>query len=111
MVAQILADALKLVDRRDAQRSEPLALADTREFQQLRRINRAARDDDLAIGAHLGEVAAALEKALGEAESVKFIWKPQNSIEVDADKGETLMKLIGILEDDDDVQAVFTNLA
>jgi len=57
----------------------------------------------------MGEVAAALEKALGEAESVKAIWKPQNSVAVDADRGATLVKLIGILEDDDDVQNVYAN--
>ena len=55
------------------------------------------------------EVAAALEKVLGEAESVKAIWKPQNSVTVDAEKGETLMRLIGLLEDDDDVQNVYAN--
>jgi YebC/PmpR family DNA-binding regulatory protein len=57
----------------------------------------------------MGEVAAALEKALGEAESVKAIWKPQNSVMVDAEKGATLVKLIGVLEDDDDVQNVYAN--
>ena len=55
------------------------------------------------------EVAAALEKVLGEAKQVKAIWKPQNTIEVDADRGESLMRLIGILEEDDDVQNVYAN--
>ncbi|HTJ56212.1 MAG TPA: YebC/PmpR family DNA-binding transcriptional regulator [Devosiaceae bacterium] len=55
------------------------------------------------------DVAGALEKALGEPESVKAIWKPQNTIPVDAEKGATLMKLIGVLEDDDDVQNVYAN--
>ena len=57
----------------------------------------------------MGEVAAALEKSLGEPESVKAIWKPQNTVPVDAEKGETLMRLINVLEDDDDVQNVYTN--
>jgi len=57
----------------------------------------------------MGEVAGALEKALGEPESVKAIWKPQNNTPVDAEKGATLMKLIGILEEDDDVQNVYAN--
>jgi YebC/PmpR family DNA-binding regulatory protein len=57
----------------------------------------------------LSEAAAALEKALGEPESVKAIWKPQNYVAVDLDKGETLMKLINILEEDDDVQNVYAN--
>jgi YebC/PmpR family DNA-binding regulatory protein len=57
----------------------------------------------------MSEAAVALEKALGEPESVKVIWKPQNYVAVDLDKGETLMKLINILEEDDDVQNVYAN--
>jgi YebC/PmpR family DNA-binding regulatory protein len=57
----------------------------------------------------MGEAAAALESALGEAESVKAIWRPQNYVTVDVEKGETLMKLVGVLEDDDDVQNVYAN--
>jgi YebC/PmpR family DNA-binding regulatory protein len=57
----------------------------------------------------LGEVSKALEAALGEAESVKTIWKPQNSIPVDEDRAQSLMKLIAVLEDDDDVQNVYAN--
>ncbi len=55
------------------------------------------------------EVAKALEATLGEAESTKIIWKPQNTIPVDEEKAESLMRLIGNLEDDDDVQNVFSN--
>ena len=55
------------------------------------------------------EAAAALEKVLGEPDSVKAIWKPQNNVPVDPERGATLMKLIGILEDDDDVQNVYAN--
>jgi YebC/PmpR family DNA-binding regulatory protein len=57
----------------------------------------------------MGEVANALESQLGEAESVKAVWKPQTSTMVDAEKGATLMKLISILEEDDDVQNVYAN--
>ena len=57
----------------------------------------------------MNEVSAALEKSLGEPESVKAVWKPQNYVPVDAERGATLMKLIGILEDDDDVQNVYAN--
>ncbi len=57
----------------------------------------------------MGEVAAALEKALGEAESVKAIWRPQNNVPVDADRGATLVRIIGLLEEDDDVQNVYAN--
>ncbi|MDI6838620.1 YebC/PmpR family DNA-binding transcriptional regulator [Ciceribacter thiooxidans] len=57
----------------------------------------------------INEVSKALETALGEAESVKAIWKPQNTIEVDEEKAQSLMKLIDTLEDDDDVQNVYSN--
>ena len=55
------------------------------------------------------DVTAALEKVLGEAESVKAVWKPQTNTPIDADKGASLMKLIATLEEDDDVQNVYTN--
>ena len=57
----------------------------------------------------IGEVSSALEAALGEAESVKAIFKPQNSTPVDAEKGASLMRMIDNLEDDDDVQNVYAN--
>ena len=57
----------------------------------------------------LGEVAKALESSLGEPESVKAIWKPQNGTPVEEDKAGTLLKMIAALEDDDDVQNVYAN--
>ncbi|MFP5077250.1 YebC/PmpR family DNA-binding transcriptional regulator [Rhizobium sp. YIM 134829] len=57
----------------------------------------------------IGEVSKALEATLGEAETVKAIWKPQNTIPVDEERAESLMKLIETLEDDDDVQTVYAN--
>jgi YebC/PmpR family DNA-binding regulatory protein len=57
----------------------------------------------------LGEVSKALEAGLGEPESVNIVWKPQNQTPVDEDKAGTLLKLIDVLEDDDDVQNVFAN--
>ena len=54
-------------------------------------------------------MAKALEDTLGEADSVKTIWKPQNTIPVDEERAQSLMKLIGVLEDDDDVQNVYAN--
>ncbi len=57
----------------------------------------------------LGDVASALEETLGEAASVNPTWKPQNLVPVDEDKAATLMKLIAALEDDDDVQNVYSN--
>ena len=51
----------------------------------------------------------ALEEALGEPQSAKLIWKPQNTIDVEEEQARTLFKLIDVLEDDDDVQNVFSN--
>ena len=57
----------------------------------------------------IGEVSKALEATLGTAETVKAIWRPQNTIPVDEEKAQSLMKLIDNLEDDDDVQTVYSN--
>jgi YebC/PmpR family DNA-binding regulatory protein len=57
----------------------------------------------------LGTVAGALEQTLGEAQSVKVVWKPNLSTEVDEEKAESIMKMIAALDDDDDVQNVFAN--
>ena len=57
----------------------------------------------------IGDVSSALEKELGEAESVNPTWKPQTTAELDEDKAGTFMKLVEILEDDDDVQNVYSN--
>jgi YebC/PmpR family DNA-binding regulatory protein len=57
----------------------------------------------------LGTVAAALEKVLGEAVSVKAIWKPNLTTTVDEESAEKIMKMIAALEDDDDVQHVYAN--
>jgi YebC/PmpR family DNA-binding regulatory protein len=57
----------------------------------------------------LGEVSAALEASLGEAEHVKLAWRPQTTTELDLDAAQSLMRLIEALEDDDDVQSVTAN--
>ena len=57
----------------------------------------------------IGEVSKALEATLGEADMVKAIWRPQNTVPVDEERAQSLMKLIDTLEDDDDVQNVYSN--
>jgi YebC/PmpR family DNA-binding regulatory protein len=57
----------------------------------------------------LNDVSKAMEAALGEPESAKIIWKPQTTVPVDEDRAQSLMKLVGNLEDDDDVQSVYAN--
>ena len=46
---------------------------------------------------------------LGEAETVKAVWRPLTTTQVDEEKAAALMKLVQALEDDDDVQAVYSN--
>ncbi|WP_152045115.1 YebC/PmpR family DNA-binding transcriptional regulator [Aureimonas psammosilenae] len=57
----------------------------------------------------LGEVSAALEKSLGEASSVKAIWRPQTGTPLDEEKAQSILKLVGNLDEDDDVQNVYAN--
>lgn len=57
----------------------------------------------------LGSVASALEEALGEAKSVKAVWRPNITSDVDEGNAATILKLIDVLEDDDDVQSVYAN--
>jgi len=57
----------------------------------------------------MSEVAKALEAALGAAESVKSVWRAKTGTSLDEEKAQSLMKLIDTLEDDDDVQNVYSN--
>ena len=57
----------------------------------------------------LNEVAEALEALLGPAKSTTLIWKAKTDIAVKASEAPGLMKLIDALDDDDDVQNVWTN--
>jgi YebC/PmpR family DNA-binding regulatory protein len=57
----------------------------------------------------LAEVSKALEATFGEAKKSKLIWRPQNNIAVDDEAGEKILRLIGSLEDNDDVQNVYAN--
>ena len=57
----------------------------------------------------LSEVAQALEGALGEPKSTGVVWRPKSLTPVTGDPAATLMKLIEALEDDDDVQNVYSN--
>jgi YebC/PmpR family DNA-binding regulatory protein len=57
----------------------------------------------------LREVAKALEAKFGEPRKAALVWKPQNSVSVDDEQGEKLLKLIETLNDNDDVQNVYAN--
>ncbi len=57
----------------------------------------------------LAQVRDALEAKLGEAEKSGFVWRANTGTEVDEATAESILKLIDMLEDNDDVQAVYTN--
>ena len=57
----------------------------------------------------LSEVAGALETALGPAKSTAHAWRPKALTPISGDAVGALMKLIETLEDDDDVQNVYSN--
>jgi len=51
----------------------------------------------------------ALEAKFGTAESARLSWLPINAIEPDEEAAASLLKLIDVLEDNDDVQTVYGN--
>ena len=57
----------------------------------------------------LSLVAERLEKKLGESELVKLIWKPKNYLSISHDQQQKLIRLMDALENDDDVQNIYTN--
>ena len=77
----------------------------------------AGADDAVSDGAHtvtcafenIGEVSSALAARFGDAQSVKVVWKPNVLTALDAEKAESLLKLVDALDEDDDVQSVFSN--
>ncbi len=56
-----------------------------------------------------GAVTAALEASLGDSETAKLIWQPQARTMLDLETAEKVMKLVDMLDEDDDVQTVTGN--
>ncbi len=75
--------------------------------------------DNVESGADLHEITCAVNDfaavrdnliaKYGEPEKFGFVWKPNVSSSVDEETAKTVLKLIDLLEDNDDVQSVFTN--
>jgi YebC/PmpR family DNA-binding regulatory protein len=75
--------------------------------------------DDVVSGADGHEVITALESLrdaqkeleakFGEPRKASLVWRPQNTIAVDDEAGEKILKLVGALEENDDVQNVYAN--
>ena len=58
----------------------------------------------------LHEVARTMGERFGVHGAAQLAWVPQSTVPVDEARAETLFKLLETLEDDDDVQSVFSNL-
>lgn len=54
-------------------------------------------------------VREALGAKFGDPAEAKVIWRPQNSIPVDEERAQALLKMLDTLEDSDDVQNVYAN--
>ena len=50
-----------------------------------------------------------LEDVYGQPESAGLSWKPQSTVELSADQASTLLKLLDVLDDNDDVQSTAAN--
>jgi len=57
----------------------------------------------------LRDVAKALEAKFGEPRKAALVWKPQNTVAIDDEQGEKVLKLIETLNEQDDVQNVYAN--
>ena len=57
----------------------------------------------------LREVAKNLEAKFGEPRKAALTWKPQNTVAVDDETAEKLLKLMDLLNEHDDVQHVYAN--
>src|SRR5436305_5790425 len=56
-----------------------------------------------------GSVAKALESKFGEPRKASLVWRPHNTVAVDDQQGEKLLKLIENLNEQDDVKHVYAN--
>jgi len=55
------------------------------------------------------DVREALEKRFGQAENPGLVWKPASAVPLGEAEASTLLKLLGVLDDNDDVQQVSAN--
>jgi len=57
----------------------------------------------------LSTVREALEEHLGPSREAQLSWKPQSTVQIEEADADTLLKLLGALDDSDDVQQVSAN--
>lgn len=58
---------------------------------------------------NLKDVSKALETKFGEPRKAASLWKPQNTIALDDEAGEKILRMIESLDEHDDVQNVYAN--
>ena len=54
-------------------------------------------------------VRDALDEAFGSPAEAAIVWKPQNTVDVNVDHAKGLIKLMEVLDDNDDVQSIASN--
>tara|TARA_A100001015_G_scaffold273180_1_gene328416 strand:- start:2856 stop:3614 length:759 start_codon:yes stop_codon:yes gene_type:complete len=58
-----------------------------------------------------GELRNLLEEKFGEPKKAKLVWQTENEISVDEKIGSKILDMIEALEENDDVQTVYTNIS
>jgi YebC/PmpR family DNA-binding regulatory protein len=58
---------------------------------------------------NFAETAKKLEAKFGEPRKAALVWKPQNTLAVDDEAGEKVLRMVEALEENDDVQNVYAN--
>ena len=64
----------------------------------------------ICVAGEFGKVRDTLTDKIGDPISAKLEWVPQNLQPINEEQAEKILKFIDILEDNDDVQTVYTNL-
>jgi YebC/PmpR family DNA-binding regulatory protein len=62
-----------------------------------------------AVPDNFGSLTKAMEAKFGEPRKASLVWRPQNTVAIDDEQGEKVLKLIDSLNDHDDVQNVYAN--
>jgi transcriptional/translational regulatory protein YebC/TACO1 len=72
----------------------------------------ASGPDGHEVTTPIGDLFAvrdALAQRFGEPESAKLEWRPSTSVNLDEDTARSVMKLVDVLDENDDVQSVYAN--
>lgn len=69
----------------------------------------AAGHEIICAADELNDVRDALAETFGNPQSGALEWRPRITVSADEGTAATLIKLLGVLDDNDDVQAVFAN--